>query len=67
MDLLTELNYRSQCVTSRRNAGHAEQAACDETELLDITRGMDEHPEGYSGPCECRLCASYMAEDKEQR
>ena len=28
-------------------------------QLLAMTRRLDEHPEGYDGPCECKLCASY--------
>ena len=28
--------------------------------LLDKTRSIDEHPEGYEGPCLCRLCLSYL-------
>ena len=26
---------------------------------LEETRNEDEHPEGYEGPCLCRLCCSY--------
>lgn len=26
---------------------------------LEATRGMDEHPEGYDGSCDCDLCRSY--------
>lgn len=28
-------------------------------ELLEMTRKLDEHPEGYDGPCLCKLCMSY--------
>lgn len=31
-------------------------------ELLAMTRKLDEHPEGYDGPCECKLCMSYVEE-----
>lgn len=31
-------------------------------ELLDKTMSVDEHPEDYTGPCFCRLCASYADE-----
>lgn len=24
-----------------------------------LTEGIDEHPEGYEGPCFCELCRSY--------
>lgn len=27
--------------------------------LVAMTRAMDEHPEGWDGPCECSLCMSY--------
>ncbi len=27
--------------------------------LLDMTKLLDEHPEGYDGPCMCKLCLSY--------
>lgn len=28
-------------------------------ELLKMTEKLDEHPEGYDGPCFCKLCMSY--------
>lgn len=31
--------------------------------LEDLTSRLDEHPEDYDGPCWCRLCMSYGAED----
>lgn len=27
--------------------------------LLEMTTLLDEHPEGYEGPCLCKLCCSY--------
>lgn len=27
--------------------------------MFNITRGIDEHPEDYEGPCYCDLCLSY--------
>lgn len=27
--------------------------------LLDMSSLLDEHPEGYNGPCLCKLCCSY--------
>ncbi len=27
--------------------------------LLKLTELLDEHPEGYDGPCLCKLCMSY--------
>jgi hypothetical protein len=43
-----------QCVLWRlRNAEEAWKR------LLELTRMLDEHPDGYDGPCECKLCCSY--------
>jgi hypothetical protein len=28
-------------------------------DLLELTEKLDKHPEGYDGPCLCRLCRSY--------
>jgi hypothetical protein len=28
------------------------------SQLLDLTRGQDEHPEWYDSPCLCDLCLS---------
>jgi hypothetical protein len=30
--------------------------------LLAMTSRLDEHPEGYEGPCACKLCQSYESE-----
>ena len=27
-------------------------------ELIDLTTPLEEHPEGYDGPCNCALCRS---------
>lgn len=27
--------------------------------LVEMTRLMEEHPEGWNGPCECDTCKSY--------
>ena len=45
------------------NAELRRQARRDERQLLRDTEGMDEHPEGYDGPCACAECRSYHAED----
>ena len=37
----------------------------DHDALLGMTRMLDEHPEGYEGPCECETCQSYMTDDAE--
>lgn len=57
--LLYELNTRAQIAANRRAAGMTAQADQDDEQLLDITRGLDEHPDDYDGPCECRTCMSY--------
>jgi hypothetical protein len=31
----------------------------DVNELIQQTRGQDEHPEWYDSPCICNLCLSY--------
>jgi hypothetical protein len=36
-----------------------ERAVEAETHIRSLTQTMDEHPEGYAGPCECRTCLSY--------
>lgn len=43
------------------NAMRGELEACNSERLLllDMTRELEEHPEGYEGPCLCRLCVSY--------
>ncbi|KKN74462.1 hypothetical protein LCGC14_0390820 [marine sediment metagenome] len=28
-------------------------------QLLELSESLDEHPEGYEGPCLCKLCRSY--------
>jgi broad specificity phosphatase PhoE len=33
-----------------------------EEALLRMTATLDEHPEGYEGPCLCKLCCSYSGE-----
>lgn len=30
--------------------------------LLEITKGLKQHPEGYEHPCACQLCLSYAGE-----
>lgn len=31
----------------------------DNRDLLELSENLDEHPEGYEGPCLCMLCKSY--------
>lgn len=68
MDIQAELQHRANIYAARAEAarnnvpGMAEQAAHDHAELLAITEHMDEHPD-HDGPCWCRDCRSYAAED----
>lgn len=59
MSLLVELNYRAAHLDFLRIEGHAEAVKRNEDELLDITQCLDEHPDGYDGPCLCAMCCSY--------
>lgn len=36
-----------------------ERLQADNDQLLQLTRGLDEHPNDYDGPCLCKLCVSY--------
>ena len=40
----------------RERVGHL---TANERAFLDMTRRLQEHPEGYDGPCECETCQSY--------
>lgn len=33
--------------------------------LVELTMELDEHPDGYDGPCMCKLCQSYLDVDEE--
>lgn len=60
MSLLDELNFRASILAHRRSVPElATQADEDERQLLDTTAIMDEHPEGYEGPCWCAGCRAY--------
>lgn len=37
----------------------AAQVVSQRDALLAMTEELDEHPEGYDGPCLCKLCKSY--------
>lgn len=62
--LLNELNARASIIAKRHKLGEtdaamAEQAMNDEQRLLADTEALDEHPDGYDGPCACKTCMSY--------
>lgn len=66
--LTQELNARATMTAQRfvvaaTDPAMRRQARRDERQLLRDTDGMDEHPEGYEGPCACSECLSYHAED----
>lgn len=66
--LTEELNFRATLTAQRFALGATDpamrrQARRDERHLLRDTSAMDEHPEGYEGPCACGECRSYHAED----
>lgn len=63
-ELLNELNLRASIIARRHTLGEtdaamAEQARRDEQQLLADTEALDEHPDGYDGPCCCKTCMSY--------
>ena len=47
----------------KRRGRHVARGAIGERLLELATRGMDEHPEDYDGPCACDVCLSYAADD----
>lgn len=36
-----------------------ESADLEESILVGMTRCIEDHPEDYEGPCECKTCMSY--------
>jgi hypothetical protein len=42
---------------------NADIVTAERDALLAMTRSLDEHPEGYEGPCECKTCMSYATDD----
>jgi hypothetical protein len=62
MTLTEELTERAQIAAYRQSCLDPALRAAglrDEAELLEITGILDEHPEGYEGPCLCEVCRSY--------
>lgn len=62
--LLNELTARASIIAMRHKLGKSdpameEQAVKDEQQLIADTEALDEHPDGYDGPCCCKTCASY--------
>lgn len=64
MNLSEELTHRAQTAALRKSSLDSamyQAGVRDEAELLEITMHLDEHPEGYEGPCLCKTCTSYAA------
>lgn len=36
-----------------------EELEAENKQLLELSENLNEHPEGYNGPCLCQLCKSY--------
>ena len=49
-----ELRFRAHRIVALR-----ESAALEESILVGMTRCLEDHPEDYEGPCECKTCMSY--------
>jgi hypothetical protein len=45
--------------------GEVRRANVDRAAFLAMTEQLDDHPEGYDGPCHCHCCRSYGAQDGE--
>lgn len=39
--------------------GRIKEFESENKKLLELSENLDEHPEGYDGPCLCKLCKSY--------
>jgi hypothetical protein len=59
MTFIEELNSRNTWIAGLREKGRTDDVLKEEAELMEITRGLDEHPEAYEGVCECKTCQSY--------
>jgi hypothetical protein len=49
----------------RRHTTEELNAMC-EGDALDATLKMDEHPDNYEGPCDCRACLRDYGEPEEK-
>lgn len=47
-------------ILKKAHADHVDELQMTINRLVELTRLLDEHPEGYDGPCECKLCLSYV-------
>lgn len=37
--------------------------ALTEDQLVELTQGLEEHPDWWDGPCSCKTCMSYASDD----
>lgn len=51
--------YEKVCGALRKTKVNIEQLEAENKQLLELSENLDEHPEGYDGPCLCKLCKSY--------
>ena len=40
-------------------AEQIKELEAENKQLLELSENLNEHPEGYNGPCLCQLCKSY--------
>lgn len=62
MNQAEELTERAKIAAARQasiDPAVREAGLRDERELVGVTESLDEHPEGYEGPCMCADCRSY--------
>jgi hypothetical protein len=59
MTFIEELNTRNTWIAGLREKGRTDDVLKEEAELMEITSGLDEHPEDYDGVCSCKTCHSY--------
>lgn len=57
------MNYRELIALAMNPDDETARLRAERDKLLTLTRMLDEHPDEYDGPCECKTCMSYVAED----
>jgi hypothetical protein len=60
MTFIEELNTRNTWIAGLREKGRTDDVLKEEAELMEITSGLDEHPEDYDGVCGCKTCLTYL-------
>lgn len=63
-ELLDKLNYLCKNYIDRLQRGDIMNAVYDFNDLMELTRGFENHPEKYVGPCECNTCLKRMLTEK---